>query len=237
MCLSKKHEINISLRTLKRVLNRLGLFRKKKYTYKTNNDPKLIAGYYTETVNMMNGCPLRVRADLEDHDVQNCYLVGSSNRNQRIERWWGILRTQNVQYWMDLFKLLESTGSYTGDLLDKELLQFCFMDVIQKELDEVRQLWNCHRIRHVRNSISPSGRLMTMYTCPELYGAQDYLCAVPRANVDSCLEDNITCDATVFEICTMIMDDHDLQMPDCGDSAVILYQTLRREILSEISRT
>ncbi|WAR17141.1 hypothetical protein MAR_031735 [Mya arenaria] len=226
--------------------------------YKTNNDPKLISGYYTETVNMMDSCPLRVRADLgtenryvrdmylksitEDHDVQNCYLVGSSNRNQRIERWWGILRTLNVQYWMDFFKLLESNGSYTGDLLDKALVQFCFMDVIQEELDEVRQLWNCHRIRPVRNNISPSGRPVTMYTCPDLYGAQDYLCAVPRANVDSCLEEyvlksNITCDATVFEICTMIMDDHDFQRPDCDDSVVILYQTLRREILSEISRT
>ncbi|WAR26873.1 MGT4C-like protein, partial [Mya arenaria] len=111
-----------------------------------------------------------------------------------------------------------------------------------KELDEVRQLWNCHRIRHVRNNISPSGRPVTMYTCPELYGAQDYLCAVHRANVDSCLEgcvlkSNITCDATVFEICTMIMDDHDLQMPDCGDSAVILYQTLRHKILTKRPNT
>ncbi|WAR08364.1 LOW QUALITY PROTEIN: hypothetical protein MAR_018322, partial [Mya arenaria] len=116
-----------------------------------------------------------------------------------------------------LFKLLESTGSYTGDLLDKALLQFCFIDVIQwcsvplisvngrhsalftcdnmfcefnmtEELDEVCQLWNCHRIRPVRNNISPRDRSVTMYTCPELYGAQDYLCAVPRANVDSCLE-------------------------------------------------
>ncbi|WAR24561.1 hypothetical protein MAR_038230 [Mya arenaria] len=209
---------------------------------------------------MMDGCPLRVSADLgtencyvrdihmylrsftEDHDVQNCYLVGSSNRNQRIERWLGILRTQNVQYWMDFFKLLESTGSNTGDLLDIALLQFCFMDVIQVMKNLMKFLWNCHRIRPVRNNISPSGRPVTMYTCPELYGAQDYLCAVPRANVDSCLEEcvlksNITCDATVFEICTMIMDDHDLQGPDCGDSTVILYQTLRREILSEISRT
>ncbi|WAR22319.1 hypothetical protein MAR_016293 [Mya arenaria] len=178
---------------------------------------------------MMDGCQLRVRADFgtencyvrdihmylrsitEDHYVQNCYLVGSSNRNQRIERWWGILRTQNVQYWMDFFKMVERTGSYTGDLLDKALLQFASwmlystfniskwvqIDTVHyepvitysEELDEVRQLWNCHRIRPVRNNISPSGRPVTMYTCPEIYGAQDYLCAVPRANVDSCLEE------------------------------------------------
>ncbi|WAR06010.1 hypothetical protein MAR_021379 [Mya arenaria] len=167
MCLSKKYEINISIRTLKRFLNRLGLFLKKNYSnitdvalflinelehsgkqhgykmihmmciengncvtqetirellyifypngikhrqqrrpnylwhidgydklkpfgicihgaidgfsryvlwlkaYKTNNDPKLISGYYTETVNMMDGCLLRVRADL---GTENCYV-------------------------------------------------------------------------------------------------------------------------------------------------------------------
>ncbi|WAR13288.1 hypothetical protein MAR_027468, partial [Mya arenaria] len=48
---------------------------------------------------------------------------------------------------------------------------------------------------------------------------------------------NVACEATVFEICTMIMDEDDLQRPDCGDSVAILYQTLRREILSELSHT
>ncbi|WAR30442.1 hypothetical protein MAR_032984 [Mya arenaria] len=140
--------------------------------YKTNNDPDLIAGYYTETVNMMNGCPLRVGADM---GTENCYV----------------------------------------------------RDIHISSTQELSSHKTC-------NNISPSDRPLTF--------AQDYLCAVLRANVDLCLEEcvlksNITCDATVFEICTMIMDDHDLQMPDCGDSAVILYQTLRHKILSEISRT
>ena len=117
--------------------------------YKTNSDPKIVSGYYMETVKSLDGCPFRIRADLgtencyvrdmqtylrsvvQGNDVHNCYLTGSSNRNQRIERWWGILRTQNVQYWMDFFHMLESTGCYTGYFLDKALLQFCFMDLIQ----------------------------------------------------------------------------------------------------------
>lgn len=109
----------------------------------------------------------------------------------------------------------------------------------QNELDEVRRLWNSHRIRPVRNKTSPSGRPIMMYTCPELYGSQDYINVVPRVHIDSCLEECVhkspfICDETVFEISTMIMEDNNLQKPKCGETAAVLYQTLRREILAEL---
>ena len=82
----------------------------------SNSDPRVIAGYFMNTVRQLNGCPIRLRADKgtenayvremlkflrTDHGDQfanNCYLVGSSNHNQRIEQWWEILRKTNVQY-------------------------------------------------------------------------------------------------------------------------------------------
>lgn len=117
--------------------------------YTTNNDPRVISGYYIGTVECLKGCPFRIRADMgtengyvrdmqillrslgTDGNDSKYYIAGSSNRNQRIERWWGILRTQNVQYWIEFFTMLENMGSFTGNFLDKSLIQFCFMDLIQ----------------------------------------------------------------------------------------------------------
>ncbi|KAF4118900.1 hypothetical protein G5714_000951 [Onychostoma macrolepis] len=70
---------------------------------------------------------------------------GTSHANQRIESWWGIYRQQNADYWMDMFKELQSTVYFTGDATDKGLIQFCFLSIIQ-ELDTVVNMWNNHRI-------------------------------------------------------------------------------------------
>ena len=32
-------------------------------TYRINNDPKMIAGYFLDVVKSKGGCPMRVRAD------------------------------------------------------------------------------------------------------------------------------------------------------------------------------
>ncbi|WAQ93521.1 hypothetical protein MAR_005992 [Mya arenaria] len=126
--------------------------------YQTNNDPKLISGYYTETVPMISSFFTRMgnmtMFQILLIKIEEFCLRRESNPQTlhgEIKRWPTRLR--------------------------------------RPELDEVRQLWNCHRIIPVRNNIIPSGRPVTMHTCPELYCAQDYLCAVRRANVDSCLEE------------------------------------------------
>ena len=113
----------------------------------TNSDPKVIAGYFVETVESLSGCPLTVRTDMgtenghifqmqrffrrNDNDNTNSFIYGRSTANQRIERWWGILRTENAQYWMDLFNKIKDDGYFSGDDLDKGLIQFCFLKIIQ----------------------------------------------------------------------------------------------------------
>ena len=95
------------------------------------------------------GCPKRMRADrgTENGHVENmlkflryehldefsnqCFLYGSSNHNQRIEAWWSYLRNHNAQFWMSHFQALKNEDKFTGDFLDKNLLQFCFMNLIQ----------------------------------------------------------------------------------------------------------
>jgi len=116
----------------------------------TNNQPRLIGGYYIKAVARLGGCPRIVRADNGTENGHVCaiqqylrrndrdsfageksFLYGRSTANQRIEFLWGMLRKQCMQTWMDLFTTLSDDGHFCGDELDKALVQFCFMDIIQ----------------------------------------------------------------------------------------------------------
>ena len=115
--------------------------------YSTNNDPRLIAGYFVDTVSEIHGCPRTIRADLgtengvvcqmqmflrdSDNNANSAFIYGTSKCNQRIESWWGILRKENAQFWMNVFESFKDDGYYSGDTLDHELIRFCFLDMIQ----------------------------------------------------------------------------------------------------------
>lgn len=112
---------------------------------KTNNDPRVIAGYFVNAVAENNGCPQRIRID---HGTENthiaemqiffreaandeCVTLGPSTGNQRIERWWSTLRSQCIQFWMDHFEQLKEDGHFVDSFIDKSLIQFCFQHFIQ----------------------------------------------------------------------------------------------------------
>lgn len=112
--------------------------------FTTNNDPRVIGGYFLKVVKNLGGCPRRIRADegTENGHVEAMQTLfrgeddisfqsGTSKLNQRIEAWWGMLRKECGQYWMDLFKSLADDGLYDGVYVDRNLLQFCFMDMMQ----------------------------------------------------------------------------------------------------------
>ena len=117
--------------------------------YTTNNDPKVVASYFIKTVSSIEGCPERLRADrgtengcVEEMQMflrrnhpdsfagEKSFLYGRSTANQRIEAWWGTLRKQSAQFWMNLFKTFQDDGHFTGDFLDKNLIQFCFLNPV-----------------------------------------------------------------------------------------------------------
>lgn len=116
--------------------------------YKTNNDPRIIAGYYMDAVIKAEGFPERLRLDLGTENVHVAEMqrffhmsenqpetdnvtFGPSTGNQRIERWWLILRSQCIQFWIDLFDKLREDGYFSDTFLDKALIQFCFLHTIQ----------------------------------------------------------------------------------------------------------
>lgn len=120
----------------------------------TNNDPRVVARYYIDALENTNGCPQMIRADkgTENRHVEQMqiflrrnhsdmfsgnksFLYGSSTHNQRIEWFWGLLRKENAQFWMNTFrKIKEELYAFEGDFLDKSLIQFCFLKLIQASL-------------------------------------------------------------------------------------------------------
>ena len=125
MCaLAANHRIIISLRTLKRSLRSQRLFRRKYYT-----DVLDIARFVAGMQRFLTG-------------QQSSFLYGKSTHNQRIERFWSILRKECSQFWMDTLRGLKDEGLFTGDFLDINLVQFCFSNLVQvSSLTRAYSLW------------------------------------------------------------------------------------------------
>ncbi|KAJ0061864.1 hypothetical protein NL108_013395, partial [Boleophthalmus pectinirostris] len=70
------------------------------------------------------------------------------------------------QFWMDLFADLREKHLFNGCQEHISLLRYCFLGVLQKELDTYRQHWNTHTIRPVHQSRCPSGKPEAMYHVP-----------------------------------------------------------------------
>ncbi|XP_034530357.1 uncharacterized protein LOC117805873 [Notolabrus celidotus] len=226
--------------------------------YTTNSDPRVIAEYFIQCITPMGGCPERIRADhgTENGHVANMqmflrrnhtdvfagdksFLYGRSTGNQRIESWWGILRKQCVQFWMNLFKDLQENGHFSGDFLDKNLIQFCFLDLVQEELNEVVRTWNTHKIRPRPGQDVHGGRPVLMYTVPQAYSAEDKLKTVELEEVAVCKEEctpksQFPCDETVFELCLLLMQENGWEIPSDAFDAAELYISLRTIILQNI---
>ncbi|CAH0550629.1 unnamed protein product [Brassicogethes aeneus] len=226
----------------------------------TNNDPKVIAGYYIENVRYLKGFPRTVRADMgtengyvEDiqiyfhetaavNQITDAYTVppfiyGTSQNNQRIESWWSILRKHCGQYWMNLFSRLKDDGLFTGNIVDKSILQFCFMDIIQEELNNVVLEWNMHLIRKNRHSNCPSGRPDVIFNFPQIHNSRDHLIVVEEEHLQICEEECVFLDCPcsnndVHDLCKIVLDELGSDKPTDPFYALNLYKELRDEILT-----
>uniref|UniRef100_A0A3P9JR73 Integrase core domain-containing protein n=1 Tax=Oryzias latipes TaxID=8090 RepID=A0A3P9JR73_ORYLA len=228
------------------------------HAYSTNSNPKIIAGYFISEVEKRGGTAARVRTDMGtengtmediqrflrlDHDdsyARNCFILGSSTHNQRIESWWAFLRKHHAQYWINVFQKLKDSDDFTGDFLDKQLILFTCLKIIEEELQNVVHLWNTHIIRQSRNAIAPSGRPCMMYTLPQLFGGQDYLKQVSEQAVATCKAHCLqrgpdTCDETVFSLSCLLMAENFLHAPTTPNEAIELYLFLRASIRSNLS--
>lgn len=174
----------------------------------TNNDPLVVARYYLQCIDT-HKCTSRIlRCDLGTENTTlkllqpyfryncndrfagiNSIIMGKSTSNQRIEAWWSILRKNNTDWWISYFKDLRDAGVYQdGNPLHNECLKFCYMAVIQAELDRVTKEWNTHTITGKKNGECPKGKPDFMYFCPEVYRTETYGTPVDVEEIQACRE-------------------------------------------------
>lgn len=96
-------------------------------------------------------------------------------------------------------------------------------------------MWNTHRIRPGSNGRDLyHGKPFLMYRAPELYQARDYLHSVDVEKLDNIVEQNvchwktgIPCDTDLFDLCVLLMEEHNLEKGQNADNATRLYRQLR----------
>lgn len=220
----------------------------------SNNNPRVIARYFLDCVRQINGCPRVIRADNGTENVastqrffrRDCsdglagsksFIYGKSTSNQRIEAWWSFFRKANSNWWITFFKDLRDTGLYNdNDAIQVECLKYCFMHIIQLELDNVVKTWNLHRIRRTKNAETPPGRPDVLFYLPEANNTRDYKTAVTDDDIDLadtiCGEDRppFGCKPSFLELGTMIMADENLSMPKTVEDARYLYLAILAHI-------
>ena len=154
---------------------------------RSNNSPDNIASFFVDTVEDVNGCPIELITDLGTENglaaAMQCFFRDNfdahryvpSPRNQRIESWWGQFSKQRALWWKNFFLDLETRNIYDGTSeIHKQALWYSFHQVLQNELDFIREHWNTHYIRRSRRD-TIAGRPDVLFNLPESYGGEDNL--------------------------------------------------------------
>jgi hypothetical protein len=83
---------------------------------------------------------------------EKSFMHGKSTSNQRIERFWGHVRKNCAQFWMNLFKnMIDRQLFDNSNPIHIDCIRYCFMDLIQQDLNKVVKEWNLHPIRKQKN--------------------------------------------------------------------------------------
>jgi len=208
---------------------------------RSNNSPDNIGSYFLDTVKTCGGCPRELVTDLGTENkimvsaqaffrhYENAHTYVASPRNQRIEGYWSQYRRNRSTWWINLFKDLVERGDLnTSDTLQKDCLWFCFAEILQEDLDYVKEHWNTHRIRKSRHD-TVSGVPDVLYYLPEGRGGESGLLLSVPDNKINYVENNLIEKEEVnehFEYFQYVMDSLALAKPTHWREALQLYHRL-----------
>ena len=101
---------------------------------------------------------------------------------------WSILRSSRLNWWINFFKDMSAENVVDTSLTyHVELLWFCFLEILQEELDDTRSLWNNNLIRKSRNPECPGGLPDVLFYTLSLTGGRDCRSPFVEAGVNFAL--------------------------------------------------
>jgi hypothetical protein len=160
----------------------------------------------------------------------DAHFFETSPANQRIESWWFQLKKNRSTWWINYFKDLCERNLFNPDNdLEKECMWFCFSDVIQNDLNYVKEQWNTHRIRDSKHDTIP-GIPDELYYFPEKKGGIDNLCLPVPAEQIQFVQENLLQfeeeENIMQEYFNHIFETSRLQQPNNWEEAERLYSVL-----------
>ena len=211
------------------------------YVTRSNNYPDNIAAYYLDSVKELGGCPRKLNTDLGTENGTmagiHCFFMNNedshqyvaSPKNQRIEAWWSFLRKNWSNWWINFFKdLIEREILNTSDPIQRECIWFCFSNLIQASLNEVKESWNTHYIRKSRHD-TICGRPNAIYSLPEAHGGVGGLIVdVPDNELEYAIEHLVEKEDEneYHDYFKYVADTLNLNVPSHWREALQLYQNL-----------
>ena len=108
-----------------------------------------------------------------DMTPEDTVEYGPSTSN-RIERWWRELHERLEKFFKFQLQQLLDQGFYDPeDEVDRDMLAYVYIPIVQREIDLFVELWNNSRGRLQRNTLMPDGIPNVIHNCPEEYGIED----------------------------------------------------------------
>lgn len=220
----------------------------------SNNDPEVIANYFLKTVKKHKLLPTILRTDKgteatvmgelqiilrldhkDDHAGLKSHKRGRSVHNQRIESYWRQLREHLMDFYINLFKLMENDGIVdVSDPVHIECLRFCYEKVIKEEMELTRKEWNTHHIRKQKNRDIPGGKPNEMFHWPEKSGGEDCRKSVNLNHVDIFLTEFTKeiqlCSPDFIKLVEFLIPG--TRRPTTNEEAFVLYETILEKIHS-----
>ena len=160
------------------------------FVWESNSDPNIVGQRYikhlyesermpvylrigrgTETGKLATVHAFLINKQRPEADGTDFVLYGPTTTNE-IERWWRELHERMEKFFkLQLLDLLNRKVYDPHNLVDRKLLAFVFIPVIQRECEIFMRLWNTHRIRQQKGLALPTGIPNHMYSFPENYSA------------------------------------------------------------------
>ena len=106
------------------------------------------------------------------------------------------------------------------------MLIFCFVSIVQHELDEMEKIWNTHFVKEVRNSENPPGGPNVLYFLPERSGGRNCSFPINMNDVEVGIafvdQPSITgCTYRSHELVSLIVHESALELPTSAAEAII----------------
>ncbi|XP_052675135.1 uncharacterized protein LOC128156857 [Crassostrea angulata] len=150
-----------------------------------------------------------------------------------------MVRRQGMQYWINFFQELAESGFHDGGYLDQELSRFCFLEMVQKTLDDISLIWNRHRIRPYRQRIARCGRPFMLHYMPSVFDTVNYGLEINENDIQVCERElepvpPFPCSELIKELCICIMEENGLAQPQHPDEMRELYIFLRENMINHL---